>query len=599
MRKVVLSAAYAALAAVAFVVLLIGSCVLADTMFPRGVAGTSFRLTGTEDTLRVAAWADSSSVVRLQLSPDEGTTWHTVVVDTISGNTETILSYDMTFPGWLARAYVEPAWESQSSAQVNVFLKAGAERAASPSVTSLVQPNDVQYVGSFRIPTTYPETGGGTPWLGWSRGGEMIAYSTEDDGGADSFPGTLWVSTYHIENQPTNYGGRIGQFSIPTPSTSTEYTDWPTATFLNGPLPQDFGKDHFDAVDNNRPFMSDGLWYDADGDDEGVLMAAVYGYYNESDGDLPHAFYAPDSFDSTSALLHVGPRPADLGDIMDPWTSLKHSGYFFQVPDWWADTWGKGACIAVGQGNREGGHREGPNYCLIQNQYDDSSRVGCHLGPGFALVNPDSFFAAAHFNEEGYEIPAFEAAGYYEYHPVQVTAFDYDFGDKDSWVSMAWISNYPFNSLTKNAPNGQKHAVVVLVQDCEGIVHYRNDSGCFRGDDCCGPTTTTGFVCGDSTTVTTEGRCWSAELWFFDPADYEAVLNGAADPWTPQPYAMLDITPRFNAYLQNLICDGGDFKGLTALSMTYDISRSLLFVAERGRSGCCQRPPFIHVFRIV
>lgn len=582
------SAALAALVAVLFVV----SVAMCDTMFPRGVAGDPVTLSGTnEDSLRITAWSDSFCVFKIQLSPDDGATWlDAAVSDTTSGLVS--LTYPYALRGMQARAYIEPAWESQQSADVSVFFGSGGSVSRQPT-TALVQPQDVQYVGSFRIPTVYPETGGGTPWLGWSRGGEMIAYSTEDGGTVDNYPGTLWVSTYHVENQNPNpnYGGRIGQFSIPTPSTSTDFNDWPTATLLGGAF--DYGKDHFDAVDNNRPFMSDGLWYDDDGDDAGVLVAAVYGYYNENDGDLPHVFYSPDTFDSTSALLHVGPRPSDLSELGDPWTHLKHSGFFFQVPDWWAP---KGQTIAVGQGNREGGHREGPNYCLIQDEYHDESRLGCHLGPGFALVHPESLFAPAHFASEGQEIPAQEAAGYYNENPVQVTAFQYDFGDKDNWVSMAWVSNYPFNSLTKNAPNGQKHAVVSLVQDCEGIVHYRNSSGCYPGDDCCGPTSTTGFICGDPET---SGRCWSIELWFFDPADYEDVLNGAADPWTPKPYAMLDITPRFNAYIQDLICDGGDFKGIAALSMTYDISRSLLFVAERGRSGCCQRPPFIHVFRIV
>lgn len=458
-----------------------------------------------------------------------------------------------------------------------------------------IQPSDIQYLGSFAIPTVR----GDPDENGWSYGGRFMAYSTEDDGVDDSFPGSLWISTRHDEGAKT--GGGLGQFSIPAPSTDPNWTNWPRATLMTDV--QQFGQDYI-AAEGERPFMDDGLWYKG-AFGPGYLFASTYEYYNANTDDKPHIFWCTDTFDSVSAQQHVGPYSGLAADQVwkDSFHSMKSGGYAFKVPNGWhrnAAGEADGYVIAIGQGNREGGHLTVDECVEIPYQIDGAGRKGCQMGPGFSLVHPDTLFNYDEFHNGAREIPAILCASYPQDTVHVDGTFPYTFADKDQWVSMAYIANYDFDiigrPISQTAYDNYREAVVALVMDCEGSSHYNNSASCYYGHDCCGSLPNTGYICGE------QGDpypCWSPELWLFRPADYEAVWAGA-DSSGPAPYAMRDLSPYSYASRNNLICGSGDGFGLHFMSMTYDVHDHLLFIAERGHNnpGGSSYPPFVHVFRI-
>lgn len=476
-------------------------------------------------------------------------------------------------------------------------------RQPTQSVLRDIQPSDIEYLGAFRIPVVR----GDPDPRGFSGGGHLIAY-TDEPGGDSGLPGSIWSSGFWCDTcVPSGTGGYVGRFSIPTPVIDESGNgNYPQATMLVDSSP--FGVERFNEIDNGRPFMGSGYCYKRP-DGTRHLIASVYGYYNESDGDLPHIFHAPTSGLSFSGAIgvsermHVGPRPSDLQDTGDDFFSMRHGGYLFEMPRAWANEYAKGKWLAVGQGDREGGHTEydGTNKLYEREKHDNGSRNGCNLGPGFSLINPDTLIA---HDEFGYEIDAVTVLHYNAdpqptwgdsliIIPDGITASNYThFEDKDRWMGMACISNVDFNAV-KVWPDGIKMAVAALVVKCEATSFYwhavtpetplSHDT-----PDCCG-NTNTGFICGEEG-VDPPGGCTKAYIWLMAMDEIVDILNGQRGR-ALSPYAALELDMLWGAVDP---CE----RGLTIRGVSYSVEHSILFVAERIRAGCCQEPTAIHMFKI-
>lgn len=104
--------------------------------------------------------------------------------------------------------------------------------------------------------------------------------------------------------------------------------------------------------------------------------------------------------------------------------------------------------------------------------------------------------------------------------------------------------------------------------------------------------------------VEPESRGWwasefDAVLIFYDPADLEAVAEGRAEPWTPQPYAVLDVDDVLLG--PPLPEDAAVFLGRgrqrhTRLgAVAFDREHGVLWVLEPFGNGYA---PVVHVWRI-
>jgi hypothetical protein len=74
---------------------------------------------------------------------------------------------------------------------------------------------------------------------------------------------------------------------------------------------------------------------------------------------------------------------------------------------------------------------------------------------------------------------------------------------------------------------------------------------------------------------------WQGQFVFYNPDDLALVARGKKDPWTPRPYAVLNIDGYL--YKHNII------------SIAYDHSRSILYASERNADG---EAVLVHVWKI-
>jgi hypothetical protein len=186
--------------------------------------------------------------------------------------------------------------------------------------------------------------------------------------------------------------------------------------------------------------------------------------------------------------------------------------------------------------------------------------------------------------------------------PEQHTLDDYR--DADEWEGGAWIGAGAQTAVvfvgTKgggdywwygySSPKGDGAACPFL-DDPEGML-------CFNAD---------GSACSLEAWAPCQGyleesRGWwssrfDAQLIFYNPADFAAVVSGAMAPHDPQPYGVLDIDEHLflpeTAETSNFGI--GDQRRYRVGEMAYDRERGLLYVFEHFADGA---KPVIHVWGI-
>jgi len=91
---------------------------------------------------------------------------------------------------------------------------------------------------------------------------------------------------------------------------------------------------------------------------------------------------------------------------------------------------------------------------------------------------------------------------------------------------------------------------------------------------------------------------FDAQIIFYDPEDFADVLDGAIEPYEPQPYATLDIDEHL--FLDwpastDIDCGEGDQRKCRIGEVAYDRARGFLYVLERFADG---DKPVLHVWRV-
>ncbi len=208
-----------------------------------------------------------------------------------------------------------------------------------PIPAALIQPDDLAYVGAFRLPD-------GPEEIGWAWSGEALAYYPDGDPGgpADGFPGSLF-GTGHNWNQ------WVSEISIPVPidSPGKDVNDLNTATTV-----QDFHNirgNLFDHLDFEMPRA--GLEFlPRQGDQETDKLHFCWGQHLQEEGQVvSHGW---------SDLDLSAPQLAGAWSL-GGYANYSTNDYLFAIPQAWADAYIPGMLLATGRFRDGGWGGQGPS----------------------------------------------------------------------------------------------------------------------------------------------------------------------------------------------------------------------------------------------
>lgn len=395
---------------------------------------------------------------------------------------------------------------------------------------AVIQPDDLAYLGAFRL----PGASGGSNWEYSGRG--LTYFPRGDPGGVDDgYPGSL----FGVGHDQQQY---VSEISIPAPvlSRNLEYlntaqTLQPFADITGGM----FGETEMPRL---------GIQYlPTQAGQTSPKLHFVHGQHFQ-DFEPSHGF---------SELDLANPQPAG------PWnfggyTNYVTSDYLFEIPESWA-AFIPGAPRLVTGRFREGvwGGR-GPTLLAYNPSVD---------GLPLANITPLLLYGV---QEPGLsDIISDET--------MQISGYNQD----DSWWGGAWLTS------------GEKSAVIFVGTKGLGKSWYGFANGVVWAYDCADTNPPT---CPQVPERPFESRGYWAEdyqpqIIFYNPADLIAVTRGQIPTWSPQPYAVLDLTSTFFDPRIRL----EDYKTDIAGAIAYDREHGLLYVIERLADGY---QSIVHVWEI-
>ncbi|UCD28722.1 MAG: hypothetical protein JSV03_16870, partial [Planctomycetota bacterium] len=176
--------------------------------------------------------------------------------------------------------------------------------------------------------------------------------------------------------------------------------------------------------------------------------------------------------------------------------------------------------------------------------------------------------------------------------------------DSDEWEGGAWITTVDESAIvfvgTKGSGNYWWYGYTSPAGDGMPCPHVEGDgsSVCFNTDG----TACASELSGSCAGYVVESKGWwssrfDAQMIFYDPADFVAVLNGTMQSYEPQPYATLDIDEHLflNATVETADLGTGNQRRFRVGEMAYDRERGYLYVPEHFADGA---KPVVHVWRI-
>lgn len=405
-----------------------------------------------------------------------------------------------------------------------------------PAEWSVIQPEELVYLGAFRLPD---ESGTSS----WDYSGRGLTFYPEGDanGAADGFSGSLFGVGHDQQNH-------VSEIDIPAPVISKNLDDLNTAATL-------------------QPFadITGGLFPETDLPRLGIqylppLPGQTTGKLHFVHGG--HIQYFEPSHGWAELTLN---NPQAKGAwVLEGFTNYVTSDYLFEIPPFYS------ALIAGAPRLVTGRYREG---------------VWGGNGPTlFAYTLPD------YANPPGRNasITSITPLLLYGIQEAQMTDITSDermqmqgHNDDDSWWGGAWLTDK------------DNTAVIFTGTKAVGESWYGFANGVVWAYDCAEQTPPT---CPDVPDFPYDGRGFWAEgyypaILFYNPADLIAVANQEAPTWQPQPYAILDLSPYFFDPQINII----DYKTDIAGAVAYDRQNGLLYIIERLADGY---KSVIHVFHI-
>ena len=426
-----------------------------------------------------------------------------------------------------------------------------------------IAPDDIVYLGAFTLPvgSERPET--------FAYGGNAMAFRADGDpqGAADGYEGSLLVMGHDRIAWELPGGGLVAEVTIPAPVDSGEVSDLNRAEFVHGFA--DVTDGVFEGKDE-VPHIGM-VWIDAP--ETGPLVHLGWGVHFE-DGSLPtHAAFSPDL-----------DAPATRGPYFLGTSTPFTTGYMLALPDGWAATHAEGRVVGTGQFRDGGWSGKGPSVFAYEPWTD----------------------AAGTMAEAGSTLPVTELLHYESTETNEdITSRSMEgFQDPDQWEGAAWVEV------------GDRAALIFAGTKATGA---RNWYGYLDASDPGSPCVDVKFV-GQFTTCWTDqgqpcpadelGGCedpssyrgwWSSsfDAWFllYDPADLAAVASGDLEPWSPQPYASLDLDDHLilQSGVEAVAIGSGAQRAYRIGAMALDAEHRRLYVLELFAEDVA---PVIHVFEV-
>jgi len=436
--------------------------------------------------------------------------------------------------------------------------------ASALSAARVLQPEDLHYLGAFRLPNAgeRPDT--------FAYGGEAMTFVPTGDpqGADDGFAGALFIVGHpRLPYGELPEGSRVAAVSIPAPLVASSVDQLPVAEFV-----QNFYKVDGDLFAELDEMPRIGLAY-LDTPLTGPQIHLTWGVHLGGDERPTQAWFSP-------TLNVPDPQgPWYIGDL----SPYSVSGYLFTIPQPWADAHAAGRPLATGRFRDGGWSGMGPSLIAYRPWNDDGSPppADTRLEPTVLLLYASS--------EDGEDFGR-ALRGYQ--HP-------------DEWEGGAWVST----------ADGQS-AVIFVGTKATGAKYWYGYSNpadaelpcvevemvgmftlCRLADGTpCPPEDLSGCV-GHSDYRGWWSTNYAAQFLFYDPRDLAQVATGALAPWQPQPYATLNVDDRLflpPAFEPDMIGVGAQ-RHYRIGAAAYDRAGGRLYVLELFADAA---QPVVHVWQV-
>jgi hypothetical protein len=400
-----------------------------------------------------------------------------------------------------------------------------------------LDPEMLTYLGAFRLPD---DSGG----LGWDYSGHGMTFYPDGDpgGGADGFSGSLFIVGHDQQLD-------VAEVTIPEPAISKNLDDLNTAETL-----QPFS-------DISGGYITDALAIPRMGIEYLPVMGEqTSGMLYFTIGQHIQAFEASHGW---ASLDLSDPNPAGLW-VFDGYTNYATNDYLFEIPEDWANTYVYGYRLGSGR------FREG---------------VWSGLGPAlFAFAPWEDGNPPGEGSTLTSIIPLLLYGEQVEGEPEIITSEDMQmdgYAESDHWWGGAWLTS------------GAGDAVIFVGTKAIGENWYGFANGVVWDYACADDPD---IDCPEVPDYPYDNRGFWAEdflpmILFFDPADLALVAQGLAEPYEPQPYALMDLTDYWIDPETNVEIYKRDLAGAAA----FDREHGILFIIERLAD---EYKSVIHVFQI-
>lgn len=439
--------------------------------------------------------------------------------------------------------------------------------AVASSQSVLIQPDNFEYLGAFRLPG-----GEDRPQTFAYGGGAMTCNPDGDPGGsADGFPGSLFIMGHvRLPYGELPDGNQIAEIAIPAPVRSKNPEALSQASFIQ-PF-QDAARGLFTECSEIPRTAMEYL----DTPETGPKIHLGWGQHIQEDSPGPtHAWIDPDL---------SAPHPQGSWFIGD-YSPYSVNDYIFTIPREWALANSGGRLLATGRFKDGGWSGQGPALFAYRPWLDDGSPAtpNTHLDATVLLL-----YANSRDNED---VVNHSLKGYQHV---------------DEWDGGAWLQTSTGRTAvifvgTKGVGARYWYGWVNPAGPDVPCVEtaFVNDFPTCRNAD--------GSFCPPEDLTGCEGhndyRGWwcphmAAMILLYDPDDLARVARGEIEPWEPQPYARLGIDEQLllnPAGVEPDLLGTGPQRRYRIGSVAYDSADDLLYVAEQFADNI---KPVIHVWRV-
>jgi hypothetical protein len=402
---------------------------------------------------------------------------------------------------------------------------------------SLIAPDDLTYLGAFRLPG---ESGGSS----WEYSGYALAFNPDGDpdGTEDGFPGSL----FGIGHDHQQY---VSEITIPLPVISQ---------FKN--------PDDLNFAETLQPFtdITNGMYGYLEIPRAGLAILPPQSDQSESKLYFSWGQHFEDEWPATHGWIGLD---LDSTEIAGPWhvggySNYVTNDYLFEIPGDWAVANAPGLRLATGR--FRDGHWSGLGPALFA------------IGPWLDGNPPEQGSRLEHVTPlllYGRQIEGNLEIAIDDVQPMNT------FSEPDEWSGGAWLTA------------GERSAVIFVGTKAIGKSWYGFANGVvypISGDP--------DEIYPEVPPWPYDSRGWwsediSAQILFYDPNDLAAVAQGQLETWEPQPYASLVI----DEYLFDPGFNHERAKRYLLGAAAFDREHGYLYVVERLAD---EDRSLVHVFGI-